>query len=687
LRKTNPQAVFEKNEKKSKSKSENIEDWLYQVEWRNQGDIEKVAPDYFPIPSAVRDNLQPNLEKSLAQPELQVYQQVLVQLEELSIVYVLNAFDSLNLQLTPNQTFSISELIQNLEIAPSHQQLLQRILEMLVESGYLQQQQEQFKVVKQPQILNPETEYQNLLSQYPTATAELTLLHRCGINLAEVLQDKTDPLQLLFPQGDLTTATQLYQDSPGAKLMNSLIKQVVESLLTNKPQNRKLKILEIGAGTGGTTSYLLPILNSNSNSNITEYTFSDVSPLFLHKAKQKFSEYDFVDYQTLDIEQSPTSQGWNLQQYDIIIAANVLHATSDLEQTLTHVQQLLVPKGQLVLLEGTQPQRWLDLIFGLTDGWWKFTDTVLRHNYPLISFSKWESVLLKCGFAEVSGFDTQPQGVIIGQKTRNLINRRDAEYAEERGGEGWLIFADSQGLGEELARQLSAQGNNNCILVSWGSDYQQLDEFRYQVNPIRKNDFERLLENVAVEKVVHLWSLDIKTASQITDEQIELSSQLGCASVLHLVQSINSNQSLWLVTQGVVNFDNDKSQGVIQSPLWGLGKVISLEYPSVGGFCIDLDSTIPISEQSSGLISEILSNSKEEQVAFRQNQRFVPRLVRFSDKELLEENLLEFPENQPFQLGISKRGTLENLELQPVTRHKPQKNEIEIHVIATGLNF
>ena len=87
------------------------------------------------------------------------------------------------------------------------------------------------------------------------------------------------------------------------------------------------------------------------------------------------------------------------------------------------------------------------------------------------------------------------------------------------------------------------------------------------------------------------------------------------------------------------------------------------------------------------MISEILSNSKEEQVAFRQNQRFVPRLVRFSDKELLEENLLEFPENQPFQLGISKRGTLENLELQPVTRHKPQATEVEIHVIATGLNF
>jgi len=673
LRKTNPQAVFVSND--NKSKSESFEDWLYEVEWRIQGDIEKVSPDYFPIPSVVRDNLLPNLEKSLAQPEIQVYQEFLPQLEELSIAYVLNAFDSLNFQFIPNQLFSTSELIQSLEIVPQHQQLTKRLLEILVESGYFQEQGEQFQVVKQPQILNPEIEYQKLLSQYPTAIAELTLLHRCGIRLAQVLQGKIDPLQLLFLNGDLTTATQLYQDSPGAKLMNSLVKQVVQSLLENKPQNRKVKILEIGAGTGGTTAYLLPILDSN----ITEYTFSDVSPLFLHKAQQKFSEYDFVDYQILDIEKSPSNQGWELQQYDIIIAANVLHATCDLEQTLTHLQQLLVPKGQLVLLEGTQPQRWLDLIFGLTDGWWRFTDTDLRHNYPLISLEKWRSLLLKCGFESVAGFDTQPQGVIVAQNNTKKLVDKEIDSSQ------WLIFADSHGLGEELARQLSAPGDNNCVLVFAGSDYQQLDEYRYQVNPLLKDDFQRLWErvtqNIAIQQVVHLWSLDIPTASQITDEQVQLSSQLGCASVLHLVQSINSNQSLWLVTQGVVNLGDDKAYGVIQSPLWGLGKVINLEHPGMGGFCIDLDPTVPLKEQASGLISEILSNSKEEQVAFRQNQRFVPRLVPFQGKGLLQGS------PQPFQLGISKRGTLENLELQPCIRRKPQATEVEIQVQATGLNF
>ena len=109
-------------------------------------------------------------------------------------------------------------------------------------------------------------------------------------------------------------------------------------------------------------------------------------------------------------------------------------------------------------------------------------------------------------------------------------------------------------------------------------------------------------------------------------------------------------------------------------------------------FCIDLDPAVSLKEQVSGLIAEILSNTTEEQVAFRQKQRYVPRLVSFSDKDLSsrnlsEEHLLEIPQNQPFQLGISKRGTLENLQLQSITRRKPKTTEVEIQVKATGLNF
>src|SRR5690606_8618345 len=119
------------------------------------------------------------------------------------------------------------------------------------------------------------------------------------------------------------------------------------ALVTSLPADRPLRILEIGAGTGGTTAYLLPHLPPTR----TEYVFTDLSPLFLEKAQEKFQDYPFVGYQLLDIEQDPEAQGFASHHYDIVVAANVLHATADLRHTLAHGKQLLAPNGLLVLLE------------------------------------------------------------------------------------------------------------------------------------------------------------------------------------------------------------------------------------------------------------------------------------------------------------------------------------------------
>jgi myxalamid-type polyketide synthase MxaB len=78
----------------------------------------------------------------------------------------------------------------------------------------------------------------------------------------------------------------------------------------------------------------------------------------------------------------------------------VLHATADLAQSLQHLHELLAPGGQLILLELTAKQRWLDLTFGLTEGWWRFADTQLRPDYPLLSGEQWQALLQDQGFLQ-----------------------------------------------------------------------------------------------------------------------------------------------------------------------------------------------------------------------------------------------------------------------------------------------
>jgi len=84
----------------------------------------------------------------------------------------------------------------------------------------------------------------------------------------------------------------------------------------------------------------------------------------------------------------------------------VLHATCDLARTLGPCQQLLAPRGLLILLEGTGRQRWVDLTFGLTEGWWRFADTDLRPSYPLLSPQQWLDLLQAVGFAAAASIPT-----------------------------------------------------------------------------------------------------------------------------------------------------------------------------------------------------------------------------------------------------------------------------------------
>ncbi|WP_156303064.1 class I SAM-dependent methyltransferase, partial [Methylogaea oryzae] len=169
------------------------------------------------------------------------------------------------------------------------------------------------------------------------------------------------------------TLARLYQHAPTFAPMHRLLDETIRRL----PHKHGLRILEIGAGTGGTSAWLLPHLGENC-----EYVFTDVSAHFFDAARQRFAAYPCLQFRKLDIEQPPQTQGFEAGRYDLVVASNVLHATRDLAATVGHARSLLAPGGQLLLVEGTAPRRWIDLIFGLLEGWWAFADHALRPYYP-----------------------------------------------------------------------------------------------------------------------------------------------------------------------------------------------------------------------------------------------------------------------------------------------------------------
>ena len=210
------------------------------------------------------------------------------------------------------------------------------------------------------------------------------------------------------PSGSSHIADGLYQTSVVARYFNEVVRSVVQSVASGA---HSLSILEIGAGTGGTTSLLLPSLNAAR----TRYVFTDLGKLFLVQASRKFAEYGFVEYAVLNIEQPPASQGFTEQAFDVVVAANVLHATGDLAATLRHARSLLAPGGVLVMLETTDHPIWLDISTGLIEGWQKFADP-LRASHPLLDPSQWSALLQECGFDASEAFPSaEGRTAILGQ--------------------------------------------------------------------------------------------------------------------------------------------------------------------------------------------------------------------------------------------------------------------------------
>lgn len=93
-----------------------------------------------------------------------------------------------------------------------------------------------------------------------------------------------------------------------------------------------LRILEIGAGTGGTTALILDGLQRSARlPRYAKYTFTDVSAGVFPSARERFAGVPNMDFRVFDISHDPFKQGFEPDSYDLILAAKVVHATPNLQ--------------------------------------------------------------------------------------------------------------------------------------------------------------------------------------------------------------------------------------------------------------------------------------------------------------------------------------------------------------------
>ncbi|WP_162002409.1 SDR family NAD(P)-dependent oxidoreductase [Streptomyces sp. CB01881] len=238
------------------------------------------------------------------------------------------------------------------------------------------------------------------------ANAYVALLDPAVRAFPEVLTGRRPATDVIFPGSSMALVEGVYRHCDSADALNEIMADQVAArvaALLDRDPARRVRIFEIGSGTGGTSEKVLRRLAPYRDA-IAEYRYTDLSKYFLLKGRKEFgAEHPYVRFELFDVERGPAEQGVTEGGYDIVLATNVLHATHDVRAAVRHAKALLGADGELVLNEMAARTLFLHLTFGLLDGWWLYQDAELRiEGCPGLAPASWRTVLEEAGFGPVA---------------------------------------------------------------------------------------------------------------------------------------------------------------------------------------------------------------------------------------------------------------------------------------------
>ena len=493
-------------------------------------------------------------------------------------------------------------------------------------------------------------------------------------NLNGIFQGEVDVLNLLFG-GDLVS--NFYRDAEGPwNCMRSLMKYL-DSLAHKNPA---MHILEIGAGTGGATAPVLDILRLHGDREhgvprFQRYDYTDISPSFFEKAKELFKEYgDRLQYKTLDIEKDPMDQGYSAGTYDVVFAANVIHATKDLSTTLQNARKLLKPEGKLVLLEVCNPELLrTGFAFGLLSGWWVSTEET-RQWSPILFEKDWHELLTCNGF---SGTD---------------MTFRD--YEDDRCHETSIMVSTAvEPLPKEVAIPQTA-----IIMSENPSILQKTLAQRLSTIIKGKNASECHLmsatEAASYQALAEIFCISIL---EIDDSYFKDNDFEGFEALKMMLKT--SKGIIWVTHGGGLSPKKPEMDIVT-----GLLRSSRTEYAESILIQLSIETPTPIVEREAEIIYQVLEitvksppETCETEFTERDGMLYINRLIESKGlnadihAKTLERQaaLREIRDCPPIQLSIGSPGLLDTLEYvdDPVNSEHLAADEIEVEVKACGVNF
>lgn len=481
-------------------------------------------------------------------------------------------------------------------VVPAQRRLLERIFRLLNDHGLVRRDATGWTFVNDLGRHDLATEIAGLRRTYPGSEPEINVAART-LELARVLRGEISGVDVLFPNGSFELAEAVYRDTPAARLMNGFVTQAVRALAHGA--QCPLRVLEIGAGTGGTTSAALAALPSD-----TVYLFTDLSTGFFPTARAKFKQHPNVRYEVLDIENRARVEAFAGEPFDLVIAANVLHATASIRRTLEHARMLLRDGGSLVLYEATMSLATVDVTFGTTEGWTKREDLALRPDGPLLRSEQWVDALEQVGFEAAALPSLSQFGVVTDQQTIVLACRRAGSVAKPE--DVLIVHRDRQPA--ELVVALARLGVTAVA-------------HRLSAEPLSHDALAETLAERRPGALIFLGPQQAKASgSPVEIAQRALS---DAHDVVQFLRGRADASALWIVTFGA----QPAFGGAVQpggSALWGWRRVLACDSPEVETRIVDFHA-----DGGWSRLAELIANGATgREFAVRGREVRVPHLAR-----------------------------------------------------------
>lgn len=290
---------------------------------------------------------------------------------------------------------TLDEIMAAGRILPRFRQLTARLLDDLVAGGGLLRDAEgRYGRLAVPDGDDAREVDDRLDALAAAGDASLArLITRTAPRLGEVLAGRADPVEVMFARGDTDDAGDHYENHRYGLYFNRLTGAIAGHAA--RGASNGVSVLEVGAGTGGTTGAVREALGERC----ARYVFTDIGPLFVSRARAAYSHVAAMEFAVLDMERDVTAQGFEAGAFDMIIAANVLHNARSLPDMLANLRRLLRPGGVLVMREIVQRKPLFDITFGPLAPEVDGRDGALFANTEL-----WRSAAREAGFAEAAAF-------------------------------------------------------------------------------------------------------------------------------------------------------------------------------------------------------------------------------------------------------------------------------------------